>query len=126
MIPKIEYPVPAGTADTLLPFSVATKVGNLLFVSGQVSTDDSGKIISDTFENEFRRTMENLKKILHACGTDLSHIAQVKAYVKNTSDWDEYNRLYREYFKPPYPARTTLSQCLGKVLFEIDVIAVVE
>jgi 2-iminobutanoate/2-iminopropanoate deaminase len=70
--------------------------------------------------------MENLIRILRACNTDLSKIAQVKAYVKNTSDWDQYNTLYREYFNPPFPARTTLTGCLGKVLFEIDVIAVVE
>lgn len=123
---RIEYPVPAGVSSTHLPFSPATKVGNLLFVSGQASTDETGAIVSDSFEKEFRRTMENLLRILRACGTDLARIARVNAYVKNTSDWDEYNQLYREYFKPPYPARTTLSNCLGKVLFEIDVIAVVE
>jgi 2-iminobutanoate/2-iminopropanoate deaminase len=122
----IEYPVPAGVSSTQLPFSPATKVGNLLFVSGQASTDETGAVVSDTFEKEFRRTMENLRRILRACGTDLDRCAQVKAYVKNTSDWDEYNRLYREYFMPPYPARTTLTGCLGKVLFEIDVIAVVD
>ena len=125
-MPLIQYPVPAGTASTHLPFSPATKVGNLLFVSGQASTDETGAIISDTFENEFRRTMENLLRILRACGTDLTKIAQVRCYLKNTADWDQYNQLYREYFKPPYPARTTLTGCLGKVLFEIDVVAVVE
>jgi 2-iminobutanoate/2-iminopropanoate deaminase len=123
---RIEYPVPAGIASTHLPFSPATKVGNLLFVSGQASTDATGAIVSDTFEGEFRRTLENLLRILRAAGTDLTRIAQVKAYVKNASDWDQYNDLYREFFKPPYPARTTLTGGLGKVLFEIDVIAVVE
>jgi 2-iminobutanoate/2-iminopropanoate deaminase len=121
----IEYPVPAGVGMTALPFSPATKVGNLLFVSGQASTDSSGVVASDTFENEFRRTMENLRRILQTCGTDLDRVAQVKAYLKNQSDWDEYNKLYREYFKPPFPARTTITNCLGKVLFEIDCIAVV-
>ena len=48
----------------------------------------------------------------------------MNSYVKNAADLPQYNQLYREYFKPPYPARTTITNCLGKVLFEIDVIAV--
>src|SRR5881396_615552 len=94
----IEYPVPADVSSTHLPFSPATKVGNLIFVSGQVSSDpQTGEIISDTFENEFRRAIENVRRILRACGSDLDKVVQVKSYVKNTSDWEEYNRLYREY-----------------------------
>jgi 2-iminobutanoate/2-iminopropanoate deaminase len=68
--------------------------------------------------------MENVRRILRACGSDLDKVARVNAYVKNASDLPQYNQLYREYFKPPFPARTTITNCLGKVLFEIDVIAV--
>ena len=121
---QIEYPVPPSVFSSPLPFSPATKVGNLIFVSGQASTNEKGEIVSDTFENEFRRSMENLRRILRACGSDLDKVARVNSYVKNTSDLPQYNQLYREYFKPPYPARTTITDCLGKVLFEIDVIAV--
>jgi 2-iminobutanoate/2-iminopropanoate deaminase len=120
----IEYPVPADVSASPLPFSPATKVGNLIFVSGQASTNQKGEIVSDTFENEFRRSMENVRRILRACGSDLDKVARVNAYVKNASDLPQYNQLYREYFKPPFPARTTITNCLGKVLFEIDVIAV--
>ena len=121
---SIEYPIPRGVGKTPLPFSPATKVGDLIFVSGQASTDENGVVVSDTFENEFRRTMENLKRILVAAGSDLEHVAQVKAYLKDAANWEEYNKLYREYFKEPFPARTTITNCLGKVLFEIDCIAV--
>jgi 2-iminobutanoate/2-iminopropanoate deaminase len=121
----IEYPVPPDVSTTQLPFSPATKVGNLIFVSGQVSSDPrTGEIIHDSFENQFRRTVENVRSILRACGSDLDKIAQVKSYVKNPEHWEEYNKLYREYFSAPYPARTTLVSCLPKVLIEMDVIAV--
>ena len=122
----IEYPIPSDVSRTHLPFSPATKVGNLLFVSGQASTDAEGNVISDSFENEFRRTMDNIVRILTAAGTDLSRVCQVKGYIKDAADFPRYNELYREYFKPPYPARTTISNCLGKVLVEIDCIAVIE
>ena len=60
----IEYPVPPGVSSSPLPFSPATKVGNLIFVSGQASTNEKGEIVSDTFESEFRRSMENVRRIL--------------------------------------------------------------
>jgi 2-iminobutanoate/2-iminopropanoate deaminase len=95
----IEYPVPPDVSTTQLPFSPATKVGNLIFVSGQVSSDPkTGEIIHDGFENQFRRTVENVRRILRACGSDLDKVAQVKSYVKNPEHWEEYNTLYREYF----------------------------
>ena len=109
-----------------LPFSPAIKAGGFVFVSGQASVDaKTGDIISDTFENEFRRTMDNLTRILAAAGASLKQVVQVRSYVKDARDLPEYNRLYREFFKEPYPARTTITNCLGKVLFEIDVVAYV-
>jgi 2-iminobutanoate/2-iminopropanoate deaminase len=113
----------AGVPQSHLPFSPAIRAGNLLFVSGQASTDETGRVVSDTFENEMRRTFDNLKKILAAAGLDLSHVVLVRRYLKNQSDWETYNRLYREYFKEPFPARTSLVNCLGTVLYEVDVIA---
>jgi 2-iminobutanoate/2-iminopropanoate deaminase len=110
-----------------LPFSPAIKAGGFVFVSGQASVDaKTGAIISDTFDNEFRRTMDNLQRILAAAGASLRQVVQVRSYLKDAKDLPEYNRLYRQFFKEPYPARTTITNCLGKVLFEIDVVAYVE
>ena len=109
-----------------LPFSPAIKAGGFVFVSGQASVDaKTGDIISDTFESEFRRTMDNLQRILATAGASLKQVVQVRSYVKDAKDVPEYNRLYREFFKEPYPARTTITNCLGKALFEIDVVAYV-
>jgi 2-iminobutanoate/2-iminopropanoate deaminase len=122
----IEYPltetVPAGP----LPFSPITKVGDLLFVAGQASTDASGAIVSGSFEEEFRRSVENLRGLLQAAGSDLSQVVQVRSYVRDAENLPLYNRLYREYFTKPYPARTTLTGCLENLHFEIDCIAVVK
>ncbi len=115
-----------GSGPTLLPFSAATQVGNLVFVSGQASTDETGSIVPDTFEGEFRRSVENLRCILQAAGSDLDRVVQVRAYVRDPANLPLYNRLYRDYFPDPYPARTTLTHCLPESLqFEIDCVAVV-
>lgn len=109
-----------------LPFSPAVRVGDLLFVSGQASVDRSGTIIPDTFEREMRRSLDNLATILTAAGSDLHHVVQTRNYVRDPADLQTFNRLYREYFKAPYPARTTIVHCLNEELrYEIDCVAVV-
>ena len=86
--------------------------------------DSSGKIVVDTFEGEFRRSLENIKLVLAAAGLDLSHVVQVRSYLAREEDLAEYNRLYREFFKEPFPARTTIVGVLGTALkYEIDVTA---
>ena len=113
-----------GVPHSHLPFSPATAAGGFVFVSGQASVDDTGAIVSDTFEGEFRRSLENVKRILQAAGLTLADVVQVRSYVDNPKDLAEYNWLYREYFSEPYPARATIVNCLGGALkYEIEVIA---
>lgn len=121
----IEYPSAPDTPRSHLPFSPATKVGELIFVSGQASVDATGKIVSDSFEGEMRRSIENLRKVLEDAGSGLAHVVQTRNYVRDDADLALYNRIYPEYFKAPFPARTTITNCLGAALrYEIDCIAV--
>src|SRR5690606_29244616 len=116
-----------GVPQSHLPFSPGLKVGNLLFVSGQASVDNKGNIVNDSFEGEVRRSFENARKILAAAGLDFSHVVQVRNYVARQEDLAEFNRIYKDYFSSPYPARTTLIGCLGTLLkFEVDLLAYTE
>lgn len=113
-----------GVPESSLPFSPAVKAGGFVFVSGQASVDDSGKIVTDTFEGEVRRSFDNVKKVLAGAGLDLADVVRVTSYVRDPLDLPKYNDIYREYFKAPFPARTTIVYCLGEALkFEVDVIA---
>ncbi|MEY2400953.1 MAG: 2-iminobutanoate/2-iminopropanoate deaminase [Ilumatobacteraceae bacterium] len=108
-----------------LPFTPVVEANGFVFVSGQASVDGSGAIVSGTFEEEMRRSMANVESVLESAGLTLRDVVRVTGYVHDAADGPLYNRLYREYFVPPFPARTTLSNCLSPVLkFEIDVIAV--
>ena len=121
----IQYPRDPSTPVSHLPFSPATRVGDLIFVSGQASVDATGKIVQDTFEGEFRRSVENLRKVLESAGSDLAHVVQTRNYVRDPANVARFNELYREYFTAPYPARTTITHCLPEVLhYEIECIAV--
>jgi 2-iminobutanoate/2-iminopropanoate deaminase len=123
--PLVTYPRNADTPTSHLPFSPSVCFGDLIFISGQASVDAAGKIVSDTFEGEFRRSIENVRKVLAAAGSDLAHVIQTRNYVRDAEDVPLYNQLYREYFTEPFPARTTITSCLPPTLrYEIEVVAV--
>ena len=124
-MPDIEYPKAPDTPVSHLPFSPAVRYGDFIFVSGQASVDKTGKIISGTFEEEFRRSMENLIQILHDSSSDLAHVIQTRNYLRDPANGPLYQKLYSEYFKPPDPARTTITNCLPPTLhYEIECVAV--
>ena len=121
----LTYPKAPDTPVSHLPFSPAVQAGDLIFVSGQASVDATGKIVPDTFEGEFRRSLENLRKVLEGAGSDLKHVVQTRNYVRDAANVPRYNELYREFFSAPFPARTTITDCLPPTLhYEIECIAV--
>ena len=127
MSTQLHYPRKPDTPVSHLPFSPAVRVGDLVFVSGQASVDASGALVPDTFEGEFRRSVENMRKVLETAGSDLKHVVQTRNYVRDPANVARYNELYREYFSAPYPARTTITNCLPTTLhYEIECVAVVK
>lgn len=113
-----------GVVKSHLPFSPAVRAGAFVFLSGLASVDEYGRIIPDIFENEARRTYQNIQRVLEAAGLDFSRVVQVRCYLANQSDWDTHNRIYRQFFSEPFPARTTLIGCLVDMLkYEVDCVA---
>ena len=118
-----EYPTDENTPPR--NYSAAVGWGDLVFISGQASVDAKGTIIPGTFEEEFRRSVENLRLALQGAGCDLKDVVQVRSYVRDAANVPLYNQLYREYFKAPLPARTTLTNCLPETLhFELECVAI--
>jgi 2-iminobutanoate/2-iminopropanoate deaminase len=69
--------------------------------------------------------MDNLVRVLAAADTDLGQVVQTRNYLREEGDLPRYNQLYREYFKAPLPARTTIVRCLpSSMRYEIEAIAV--
>jgi 2-iminobutanoate/2-iminopropanoate deaminase len=66
----------------------------------------------------------NLKNILEAGGATLDHVVKSTVHLADLSDFEKFNSVYKEFFTPPYPVRTTVgSSLLGGIRVEIDVIA---
>jgi enamine deaminase RidA (YjgF/YER057c/UK114 family) len=108
------------------PLSYATRVGDLLFVSGIPGFDDNGKL-ADTFEGQFGFVAATIKRILAEAGTDTAHLVKVNVLLTRASDVSLMNKLYAEAFgPPPFPARTTcVIQALPDpaMLIEIECVA---
>lgn len=112
-------------AKSNLPFSPAIIAGDCVYVSGQASVDTGdGSIVSGNFEDEMRRSIENLRLILEAADLSLDHVINARCYLGSADDVALHNSIYAEYFTEPRPTRTTVVGVLGTMLkYEIDCVA---
>jgi len=118
------FPPPAGIKAP--PLSFATRVGDLLFISGIPGFDDKGAL-PETFEAQFANVVKNIKRVLEGAGATMRDLAKCNVLLTRASDVATMNALYAGAFGPaPYPARTT---CVvhalpdPKMLIEIEAVA---
>lgn len=105
----VEYLTPFGVPTR--PFSPAVRVGDLIFLSGQIGTDASanGGLIAGGIEAETKQTMENIKRTLEAVGSSMDKVVKCTVMMADMKEWDRMNVVYREYFAPGrLPARSAL------------------
>jgi 2-iminobutanoate/2-iminopropanoate deaminase len=123
-MPIQHFPPPPGIKAP--PLSYATRVGDLLFVSGIPGFDGAGQL-SDDFATQFGFVAATIKRILSEAGTDTKRLVKVNVLLTRASDVATMNQLYTEAFgPPPFPARTTcVIQALPdpRMLIEIECVA---
>lgn len=109
------------------PYSMSCAAGNLLFVSGQgpFARDGSGAIYG-TFEEETRRTLDNVKAVLEDAGSSLEHVVKVTVFLADMDRFAELNAIYTEYFGTNPPARTCVqvARLPKDIQVEVEAIAV--
>ncbi|MCF7980486.1 MAG: RidA family protein [Pseudomonadales bacterium] len=96
------------TAD--LPFSEAVRVGNLLFLSGQIGViPGTLNLIPGGIQAEAKQTLENIKTSLQAHGYEMNDLVKCTVMLADMSDWPIFNEVYKGFFTPPYPARSAFA-----------------
>ncbi len=91
------------------PYSQGVVVNGWLFVAGQIPIDPAtGRLVEGSFEDKVRRVLENIKAIVEAAGGSLEDIVKVTVYLRDISKFEEFNRVYSEYFKKDPPARVVV------------------
>src|SRR5208337_4881892 len=91
------------------PYSQGIRAGNFLFVSGQGPIDPkTGKMIEADIEKQTHRTLQNVKAIVEDSGLTLSDVVKVSIFLKNASDFQKMNEIYKTFFQENPPTRTTV------------------
>jgi reactive intermediate/imine deaminase len=91
-----------------LPFSNAVRVGDVLYLSGQIGIGADGRL-PEGIEAQTRQTMENIGAILRSAGRGWNDVFHCTAMLDNMADWPAFNRVYVTYFTPGrLPARSAL------------------
>ena len=105
------------------PYSQGIRSGDYVFVAGQGPMDQATGTVPDGIEAQTHQVLRNIRGILEAAGGSLDDVVKVTAHLADVSAFGAFNRVYAEYFRPPYPVRTTVGSQLPGILVEIDVIA---
>jgi len=108
------------------PYSPAIVSGDLVFVSGQVGRDPStGGLVGDTIEAQTRQALQNIVVLLREAGCDVGDVVKATAFIARAEYFEGFNRIYREFFREPFPARSTVVTAFvsEECLVEIEVIA---
>ncbi|RKU00050.1 reactive intermediate/imine deaminase [Burkholderia sp. Nafp2/4-1b] len=92
------------------PFSEAVKVGDTLYLSGQVGlVPATQKLAVGGLEAESHQTMRNIKTVLEANGYTMDNLVKCTAFLADMVEWPAFNKIYKSYLtEGKYPARSAL------------------
>lgn len=109
------------------PYSQAIRANGFLYVSGQVALDPkTGEMTGADIRQQTERTLENVKGIVEAAGSNLHHVVKTTVFLKDMNDFAAMNEVYGKYFTLAPPARSTVqvSRLPKDALVEIEVMGV--
>ena len=110
------------TSPTAL-FSSAVRVGNILYLSGQIGRDPAtGKLAEGGVEAETHQIMKNIKATLEKYGSSLDEVVKCTVFMADTDDREVFNKAYRSYFGDKPPARSGV----GNLVLALNAAAEVE
>jgi 2-iminobutanoate/2-iminopropanoate deaminase len=110
------------------PYSQAVRTNGFLFVSGQISIDPkTGEMVGADIAAQTERTLENVKGILEAAGSNLHHVVKTTVFLKDMNEFAAMNEVYARFFSMAPPARSTVqvARLPKDASVEIEVIATI-
>ena len=106
---SVEFLNSGKVLPTNLPFSEAVRVGNTLYLSGQIGiVPGTMKLVPGGLKEEARQTMANIKTSLEAHGYSMSDIVKCTVMLADIGEWSTFNDVYKTFFVEHYPARSAL------------------
>ena len=115
-----------GAPKAVGPYSPAARVGDLLFLSGQIGLNpESNLLAGEALNEQVTQALINAKAILTSQGLNFSNVVKTSLFLTTMADFQEVNKIYAEHFGEHKPARSTFAVAglpLG-AKFEIEIIA---
>jgi 2-iminobutanoate/2-iminopropanoate deaminase len=108
------------------PYSQAIKMGNLVFTSGQIPINpETGELIASDVKEAAKQSLNNIKAILEAAGTNIDNVIKTVVFLKDMDDFTAVNEVYGQYFTDNMPARSAVqvARLPKDALVEIEAIA---
>jgi len=88
-----------------LPFSSAVRIGDILYLSGQMGFRDDGTL-AEGMQGQARQALENIRAVLDSAGLNFSDVFHCTVMLADMSQWADFNAVYLEYFNVPLPTRS--------------------
>jgi len=105
-----EYLASDQTKSLNLPFSDAVRVGDMLYLSGQLGNmPGTTELVPGGIKGESRQAMENIKAILERNGASMDQIVKCTVMIADIAEWPTFNEVYVTYFPGPKPARSAFA-----------------
>ncbi len=93
-----------------LPFSEAVRVGNTLYLSGQIGVlPGTTQLVPGGIREQTMQAMRNVESVLRAHGYSLSDLVRCTVMLADMSDWSAFNEVYQSFFSGHYPARSSFA-----------------
>jgi len=90
------------------PYSESARVGNLLFLAGQIGEDENGQLVTGGIRAEAEQLMLNIEAALARRGLAMTHVVKCTVFLADIAEWGAFNEVYTKHFPHPYPARSAL------------------
>ena len=97
----------AGAPKAIGPYSQAVRVGDTVYLSGQIGLDPATGQLVDGTEAQAHRVFANLRAVVEAAGGRMGQIAKLSILLVDLGDFAKVNEIMASHFAPPYPARAT-------------------
>ena len=104
-------------------YSHVARVGNTLYLSGQVPVGQNGSVVDGGIEPQTRQVLENVKAALALAGAGMEHVVKTTVFLEDARDFGGMNKVYAAYFAKEPPARSTL-ECRLMIDIKVEIEAV--
>lgn len=111
--------------QALGPYSQAIIAGSWLFISGQGAIDPQTQIYTPmSIKEETRLALNNLKAIIEHAGGKLDQVVKTTIFLEDMNDFQEFNKMYAEFFPQNPPARSTIQAAKLPKGFKVEIEAI--